>query len=341
MELGIDSFASNNIDSVVIEHVSNQQAMADLLQRIEHADACGLDVFGVGEHHRKEFLDSAPAVILAAAAAKTKHIRLTSAVAVLSAVDPVRLFQQYATLDLISGGRAEMVVGRGSFSEAFPLFGFDFKDYDALFTEKLDLLLQIRNEETVSWMGKFRPELLNQAIYPRPIQSEMPIWVGVGGSPDSAVRAGSRGLPLMIAIIGGETRRFRRLVDIYYKAGEDAGFSRDQLKIGIHSLGYLADDGDQARDDFFPGYAEVFTKIGKERGWPAVTRDHYDAQVGKFGAFLVGSPSEVADKIRQHSHDLGGISRLTFQMNVSALPHDKLMRSIELISSIRSDLCLD
>jgi probable LLM family oxidoreductase len=333
IELGIDSFASNNIDSAVIKPVSNQQAMADLLERIQHADACGLDVFGVGEHHRKEFLDAAPSVILAAAASRTKNIRLTSAVAVLSAADPVRLFQQYATLDLISGGRAEMVVGRGSFSEAFPLFGLDFNDYDDIFTEKLDLLLNIRNEDVVTWQGKFRPALHEQPVYPRPVQDPLPIWVGVGGTPESAIRAGSRGLPLMIAIIGGETRRFKRLVDIYYQAGEDAGYSKDQLKVGIHSLGYLADDGDQARDEFFPGYAEVFTKIGKERGWSSVTRSHYDSQVDTYGALLVGSPAEVAEKIKRHSEALGGISRLTFQMNVAALPHDRLMRSIELIGA--------
>ena len=299
IEIGIDSFASNNYGSSVIDPVSDVQAMAELLERIQHADQCGLDIFGVGEHHRKDFLDSAPAVILASAASKTKQIRLTSAVAVLSAMDPVRLFQQYATLDLISNGRAEMVVGRGSFSEAFPLFGLSFNDYDDIFTEKLDLLLQIRNEETISWMGRFRPELLNQSIYPRPVQDEIPIWVGVGGTPESAIRAGTRGLPLMIAIIGGETRRFRRLVDIYYKAGLDNGFTKDQLKVGIHSLGY------------------------------------YNSQVSKFGALLVGSPREVADKVLQHSEDLGGLSRLTFQMNVAALSHQQLMNSIELIAEVK------
>ncbi len=335
MEIGIDSFASNNYGSSVIDPVSDVQAMAELLERIQHADQCGLDIFGVGEHHRKDFLDSAPAVILASAASKTKQIRLTSAVAVLSAMDPVRLFQQYATLDLISNGRAEMVVGRGSFSEAFPLFGLSFNDYDDIFTEKLDLLLQIRNEETISWMGRFRPELLNQSIYPRPVQDEIPIWVGIGGTPESASRAGSRGLPLMIAIIGGETRRFRRLVDIYYQAGLDNGFTKDQLKVGIHSLGYLSENGDQARDEFFPGYAEVFTKIGRERGWSPVTRDHYNSQVSKFGALLVGSPREVADKVLQHSEDLGRLSRLTFQMNVAALSHKQLMKSIELIAEVK------
>ena len=338
IEFGIDSFAANNIDSNVIAPVTNTQSMADLIDRIIYADECGLDIFGVGEHHRKEFLDSAPAVILAAAASRTKKIRLTCAVSILSAVDPVRLFQQFSTLDLISKGRAEMVVGRGSFSEAFPLFGLDFNDYDDLFTEKLDLLLQIRNEEIVSWAGRFRPDMLNQAIYPRPHQDELPIWVGVGGTPESVIRAGSRGLPLMIAIIGGETRRFRRLVELYYESGEKAGFSRDQLKVGIHSLGYIAEDGDKARDEFFPGYAEVFTKIGRERGWSPVTRSHYNNQIGKFGALLVGSPSEIADKIYQHSEDLGGLSRLTFQMNVAALPHDKLMKSIELIAEVKQKL---
>ena len=307
--------------------------MRDLLDEIEHADQVGLDVFGVGEHHRKEFLDSAPAVILAAAAARTKRIRLTSAVAVLSAADPVRVFQQFATLDLISNGRAEMVVGRGSFIEAFPLFGLNLDDYDSLFAEKLDLLLKIRENEHVHWSGRHRPALTGQGVYPRPMQDPLPIWLGVGGSPESFVRAGALGLPLMVAIIGGETRRFRPLIDLYREAGRRAGFSSDRLKVGVHSLGYVAATAQQAADDFFPGYARAFTTIGKERGWGPITRAQFDAQLTPNGALLVGTPDEVAEKILRHSEALGGISRITFMMNGASLPHPKLMSAIDLIAS--------
>jgi probable LLM family oxidoreductase len=303
------------------------------LERIVHADQSGLDIFGIGEHHRKEFLDSAPVVILAAAAARTQRIRLTSAVTVLSAADPVRVFQNFATLDLISQGRAEMVVGRGSFTESFPLFGLNLHDYDALFSEKLELLLTIRDEEVVNWSGKFRPALKNQAIYPRPLQDPLPIWLGVGGTPQSFVRAGALGLPLMVAVIGGETHRFRPLVDLYRQAGLKAGFAPEQLKVGLHSLGYVAETDEQAVADFYPGYAETFTRIGKERGWPPVTKEHFLAQQGTTGALLVGSPEDVATKILRHSEALGGISRLTFQMDNASLSHAKLMRSIELIGT--------
>jgi len=304
-----------------------------LLDRIEHADKAGLDIFGIGEHHRKEFLDSAPTMILAAAAACTKRIRLTSAVTVLSAADPVRVFQNFATLDLISKGRAEMVVGRGSFIEAFPLFGLNLQDYDALFIEKLDLLLNIRKNEFVTWSGKFRPALHNQPIYPRPLQNPLPVWLGVGGTPQSFVRAGTLGLPLMVAIIGGETHRFRPLVDLYREAGKKAGHSPEQLKVGLHSIGYVASTTQQAINDFYPGYAETFTRIGKERGWPPVTRAHFDAQNGQRGALLVGGPEEVAEKILRHSEALGGISRVTFQMDNAALSHEKLMQAIELVGA--------
>src|SRR5881296_1027975 len=262
MEIGVDSFAAALTETSIA--VSQADRMRDLLEEIEHADQVGLDVFGVGEHHRKEFLDSAPAVILAAAAARTKRIRLTSAVAVLSAADPVRLFQEFATLDLISNGRAEMVVGRGSFIEAFPLFGLHLEDYDSLFAEKLDLLLKIRENEHVHWTGRHRPALTGQGVYPRPLQDPLPIWVGVGGTPESFARAGALGLPLMVAIIGGETRRFRPLVDLYREAGRRAGHAPDQLKVGIHSLGYIAETTQKAADDFYPGYARAFTEVGKE-----------------------------------------------------------------------------
>jgi probable LLM family oxidoreductase len=331
MEIGIDSFAAAHDESS--RAVSESERLRNLIEEIEHADQVGLDVFGIGEHHRKDFLDSAPPIILAAAASRTSRIRLTSAVTVLSSADPVRVFQNFATLDLISQGRAEMVVGRGSFVDSFPLFGFRLEDYDSLFAEKLDLLLKIRDNEHVTWSGKHRPALTGQGVYPRPVQNPLPIWLGVGGTPGSFARAGTLGLPLMVAIIGGHTHRFRSLVDLYWEAGDRAGFSRDQLKVGVHSLGYVADTTQKAADEFFPGYARAFTDIGKERGWRPVTRADFDAQRGPQGALLVGSPDEVAEKILRHSEALGGISRITFQMNAASLPHTKLMKAIELLGS--------
>jgi len=331
MEIGIDSFAAAPSSNDSDRALDNSIALAELLERIEYADKVGLDVFGLGEHYRKEFLDSASPIILAAAASRTKRIRLTSAVTVLSACDPVRAFQNFATIDLISKGRAEMVVGRGSFIESFPLFGFNLQDYDELFAEKLNLLLQIRDNEVISWSGKFRPSLYNQPIYPRPLQPKLPVWLGVGGTPASFRRAGELGLPLMVAVIGGETFRFRPLIDIYRKAGEKAGFSPEQLKVGLHSLGYVAITNDEAIEDYYPGYAETFTRIGKERGWPPVTRSHFNSQTGRFGALVIGSPEEVAEKILRHSEALGGISRFTFQMDNAGLSHQQLLYAIELI----------
>jgi probable LLM family oxidoreductase len=331
MQIGVDSFAAahgeTNLAATAPDHLNN------LLEQIEHADQVGLDVFGVGEHHRKDFLDSAPAVILGAAAARTRTIRLTSAVTVLSSADPVRVFQNFATLDLISRGRAEMVVGRGSFVDSFPLFGRRLEDYDALFAENLDLLLNIRDNEHVTWSGKFRAPLTGQGVYPRPLQNPLPIWLGVGGTPASFARAGTLGLPLMVAIIGGQTHRFRPLVDLYREAGARAGHAPEQLKVGLHSLGYVAPTTEQAADDFFPGYAKAFTDVGKERGWSAVTRAGFDAQRGPTGALIIGDPETVAEKILRHSEALGGISRVTFQMNVGSLPQAKLMRAIELIGT--------
>ena len=333
MDIGIDSFAAASVNKGMETAVNNRNSLAELLERIEHADKVGLDVFGIGEHHRKEFLDSAPTMILAAAAARTARIKLTSAVTVLSAADPVRVFQNFATLDLISNGRAEIVVGRGSFTEAFPLFGLNLQDYDALFAEKLALLLTIRDNEIVNWSGQFRPTLKNQAIYPRPLQDSLPIWLGVGGTPQSFARAGTLGLPLMVAIIGGETHRFRPLIDLYREAGKRAGHAPERLKVGLHSLGYVGNTTQNAMDDYYPGYAETFTKIGKERGWPPVTRPHFEAQVGPRGALIVGGPEEVAEKIIRHSEALGGISRVSFQMDRANLSHNKLMQSIELIGT--------
>lgn len=331
MELGIDSFAAVTVTSEERRAVESRQAINELLDRIELADKVGLDYFGVGEHHREEYLDSAQVVILAAAAARTQKIRLSSAVTVLSADDPVRVFQEYATLDLVSGGRAEIEVGRGSFIDAFPLFGYDLNDYNELFEEKLDLLLKIRENTRVTWEGQFRPALYDQPVYPRPLQKKIPIWIGVGGTPASFVRAGKLGLPLMVAVIGGETHRFRPLVDMYREAGVKAGHDLDSLKVGLHSLGYVARDSKQAIKDFYPGYARAFTRIGLERGWPPVTRARFESQLGPKGAFLLGDPSEVAEKILRHSDALGGISRVTFQMDSAELSHEQLLEAIELM----------
>ena len=331
MEIGIDSFAAAYDEAS--RAVSPSDRLRNLVEQIEHADQVGLDAFGIGEHHRREYLDSAPAVILGAAAARTRRIRLTSAVTVLSAADPVRVFQEFATLDLLSQGRAEMVVGRGSSIEAFPLFGLRLEDYDSLFAEKLDLLLKVRDNEHVYWSGKYRAALTGQGVYPRPVQNPLPVWLGVGGTPQSFVRAGTLGLPLMVAIIGGETRRFRPLIDRYREAGERAGHPSDRLKVGVHSLGYVAATTQEAADDFFPGYARAVTDVGKERGWPPVTRAGFDAQRGPHGALLIGNPDEVAEKIIRHSEALGGISRISFQMNAASLPHAKLMKAIEAIGS--------
>jgi probable LLM family oxidoreductase len=331
MQVGIDSFAAAYDDTSLA--IAPAERLRNLVEQIEHADQVGLDSFGIGEHHRREYLDSAPVVILGAAAARTRRIRLTSAVTVLSAADPVRMFQQFATLDLLSQGRAEMVVGRGSFIEAFPLFGLSLEDYDALFEDKLDLLLKIRDNEQVHWAGRFRPALTGQGVYPRPVQQPLPIWLGVGGTPKSFDRAGALGLPLMIAIIGGEPRRFRPLVDLYREAGERFGHSPEQLKVGVHALGYVAATAQEAADDFFPGYAKAVASVAKERGWGPVTRAGFDAQRGPHGALLIGEAEEVAEKILRHSEALGGVSRFTFQMNAASLPHAKLMKAIETIGA--------
>src|SRR3979409_2431888 len=333
MQIGIDRFAAAISDPATGATLSPVKRMHDLLEEIEVADRVALDVFGIGEHHRAEFLDSAPVVILSAAAARTKNIRLTSAVTVLSASDPVRVFQEFATLDLISHGRAEIVAGRGSFVESYPLFGLELEDYDSLFAEKLDLLLNIRENTHVHWSGKHRAPLTGQGVYPRPLQDPLPVWLGVGGTPGSFIRAGTLGLPLMVAIIGGEPHRFRPLIDRYRQAGLRAGHSSDQLKVGIHSLGYVAESSSRAADEFFPGYAKSFSEIGKERGWPPVTRAQFDALLGPIGALLVGDPEPFAEKILRLNESLGGISRLTFQMSVAALPHAKLMRAIELLGT--------
>src|SRR5260370_34248092 len=333
MEIGIDSFAAVISDPLSGLTLSPAERMHHLLQEIELADRVGLDVFGVGEHHRAEFLDSAPVVILSAAATRTENIRLTSAVTVLSASDTVRVFQEFATLDLISRGRAEIVAGRGSFVESYPLFGLRLEDYDSLFAEKLDLLLKIRESTKVHWSGKHRAALTGQAIYPRPLQDPVPIWVGVGGTPESFVRAGMLGLPLMVAIIGGEPRRFRPLIDLYREAGRRAGHAPERLTVGLHSVGFLAGSTEEAADIFFPGYAHTFTEIGKERGWPPATRAPFDGQRGPTGALLVGDAKTVAKKILYVNEVLDGISRITFQMCVSTLPHSKMFDAVEILGT--------
>jgi probable LLM family oxidoreductase len=333
MQIGVDSFGAVISDPATGVTLSPAQRMENLLEEIVLADQVDLDVFGIGEHHRSEFVDSAPVVILGAAAARTKNIGLSSAVTVLSAADPVRVFQEFATLDLISHGRAEIVAGRGSSVEAFPLFGFDLGDYDSLFSEKLGLLLKIRQNTHVHWSGRHRAPLTGQAIYPRPLQSPLPIWVGVGGTPASFVRAGELGLPLMVAIIGGEPKRFRPLVDLYREAGRRAGYSAERLIVGLHAIGFLGDTTQQAAEDFYPGYAHTFTEIGKERGWPPATRAQFDALRGPTGALLIGDAETVARKILYVNEVLGGLSRITFQMGVSALPHQKMLRSIEILGT--------
>ncbi|MCZ4431825.1 LLM class flavin-dependent oxidoreductase [Agrobacterium sp. SOY23] len=333
MEIGVDSFAAILPDPTTGKLPSATDRMADLLEEVEVADKVGLDVFGIGEHHRAEFLDSAPAIILAAAAARTDQIRLTSAVTVLGAADPVRLFQEFATLDLISKGRAELVVGRGSFGEAFPLFGLDTRAYDELFAEKLDLFLKLGETSNPVWEGRFRPALNGQGVFPRPHQSRLPLWIGVGGTPQSFARAGALGLPLMVAIIGGTFERFRPLVDLYREAGLRAGHSPEKLKVGVHAMGFVGETDVAARDGFFPGWAHLTARVGRERGWSPPTRQQFEDMAGPKGAFLIGAPATVAEKMLRASQALGGLSRITFQMSTASLETAAMKRSIELLGT--------
>ena len=332
IQVGIDSFAAIASDPTA-GGISAAERLGNLIEEITLADQVGLDSFGIGEHHRSEYLDSAPAIILAAAAGRTKRIRLASAVTVLSAADPVRVFQEFATLDLISAGRAEIIAGRGSFIEAYPLFGLKLEDYDTLFTEKLDLLLKIRANTHVHWKGEHRPELTGQGVYPRPLQNPLPVWLGVGGTPESFVRAGMLGLPLMVAIIGGDPRHFKPLIDLYRKAGQQAGHAPEQLKVGLHCIGFVGTDDRAAADDFFPGYAHAFTAIGQERGWPPVRREQYEAGRGPRGALLIGGAEQVAAKIVALNELFGGVARLSFQMTVARLPHAKMTSAIEVLGT--------
>jgi probable LLM family oxidoreductase len=332
MELGIYTFAEATPDPSTGHLVPPAQRLRDLIEEIELADEVGLDVFGVGEHHRADYVVSAPAVVLAAAAARTRRIRLTSAVTVLSSDDPVRVFQDFSTLDLLSGGRAEIMAGRGSFIESFPLFGYDLKDYDALFAEKLDLLLKLRAGERVTWSGRYRPPLHEQPVYPRPLQDPLPVWVAVGGTPQSVVRAGTLGLPLALAIIGGEPERFAPLASLYREAARRAGQDPSRLKVGVNTHAYVADTSQQAADEFFPPYADVMTKLGRERGWGPTTRQHFEALRSPRGALAVGSPQEVVDKIL-FQHEIFGHDRYLAQFSVGTMPHAKIMRSIELFGT--------
>ncbi|HAA10257.1 MAG TPA: LLM class flavin-dependent oxidoreductase [Cytophagales bacterium] len=331
MEIGIDSFAGASVDKETGKVTDPVADMNRLLERIRLADEMGLDTFAIGEHYKKNFLDSANAVILSAAAAQTKNIRLMSGVTVLSAADPVRVFQNFATLDLISNGRAEIVVGRGSSVDGFPLFGYNLDDYNELFEEKLELLLQIRDNERVTWKGKFRPALKDQPVYPRPLQEEIPIWRGVGGTPESFLRAGLMGMPLMVAVIGGQTERFRPLVDLYRRGWKEAGHPEEKMKIGLHSLGFVMDNHTEAVETYYPGYARMFNNRAKERGYGEVRRSDFDAQSDERGAIVVGSPDEVAAKILRHSEALGGVDRFTFQMDNPYLTHEQLKSAIRLI----------
>ena len=332
-EVGIYSFAELTPDPGTGILLSPQQRMANMIESIVLADQVGLDAFGVGEHHRPDFIASAPAMVLAAAAARTKTIRLGSAVTVLSSDDPVRVFQNFATLDLISNGRAEIVAGRGSFIESFPLFGHDLHDYDALFSEKLDLLLKLRASERVTWSGKFRPALDNLAVYPRPVQQPLPVWIGVGGTPESVERAGRLGLPLAVAIIGGIPENFAPLIAFYRESAAAAGHDLATLPVSINSHGFVGDDARQAADDVFPSYVALMNKIGRERGWGPMTRAQFEGSRTLRGANFIGDPAQVIEKILyQHEHFTH--DRFMIQLGVGTLPHAKTMRAIELLGTV-------
>ena len=327
MELGITTFGE-----LTDRTVSAAARLRDLIEEIEVADQVGLDVFGVGEHHRPDFVVSAPAVVLAAAAERTKNIRLASAVTVLSSDDPVRVYQDFATVDLLSGGRAEVMAGRGSFIESFPLFGNDLEDYDSLFAEKLELLLKVRESERVTWAGRHRPAIDDRGVYPRSQQEPLPVWIAVGGTPQSAVRAGTLGLPMTLAIIGGMPERFRTFVDLYREAGRRAGHAPETLKLAINSHGYVAETSQQAADEYYPSYVGMMNKVGRERGWGAMDRSQYEALHASRGALLVGSAQEVIDKIL-YEHELFSNDRFLLHVSVGTLPHAKVLRAIELFGT--------
>jgi len=331
MEIGLYSFV-DLIPDATTGNITPQQRLQNLIEEIELADQLGLDVFGIGEHHRKEYLVSSPAVVLAAGAARTKNIRLTSAVSVLSSDDPVRVFQQFATLDLLSGGRAEIMAGRGSFIESFPLFGYDLHDYDELFEEKLDLLLKIREGQVITWKGKHRAAINQLPVFPRPVQNPIPVWIAVGGTTQSVIRAATLGLPMALAIIGGTPKPFVALVDLYRETAATAGHDPSVMKVSINSHAYVADTSQQAADEFYPAYADVMTKIGRERGWQGMTRAQFEMMREPQGALLVGSAQEVIDKIL-YEHELFNHDRFLAQMTVGTIPHSQMMHAIELFGT--------
>lgn len=328
MELGISTFVETP-DTIA---VSPHQRMRDLMEEVELADQLGLDVFAVGEHHRHDYLVSSPAVVLAAAAERTKRIKLTSAVTVLSSDDPVRVFQQFATVDLLSGGRAEIMAGRGSFIESFPLFGYDLKDYDTLFAEKLELLIKLNEKERVTWNGKHRQPIDNLGVYPRPHQHKLPIWIAIGGTPESVARAATLGLPMMLAIIGGTPDRFAPYVQFYRETFQKAGHDISKLEVGINSHFYVAETSQKAADEFYPGYNKMMTRIGKERGWSPMERSQYEQMRSPHGSLFVGSPQEIIDKIL-YEYDLFKHTRFLAQVTIGHMPHQNVMRSIELFGT--------
>jgi probable LLM family oxidoreductase len=332
MEIGVFTFAEHSADPVTGESISASQRLRNVVEEAEVADQVGLDVFGVGEHHRPDFVVSSPATVLAAVAERTKQVRLTSAVTVLSSDDPVRVFQEFSTLDLLSGGRAEIMAGRGSFIESFPLFGYDLDHYDELFAEKLDLLLALRENEKVTWRGRHRAPIIDLGVYPRPVQDPLPVWIAVGGTPQSVVRAGSLGLPMALAIIGGDPARFVPFVELYRESLKRAGHQEGSGAVSINSHGYIADNSKQAADEAFPAHAAVMSRIGRERGWPPLTREHFDAQRAPRGSLFVGSPQEIVDKIL-YEHELFGHQRFLMQISVGTMPHSKILRAIELLGT--------
>ena len=332
MELGIYTFAEATPDVRTGRTISPALRLAHLLEEVALADEVGLDVYGIGEHHRPDYVVATPAVVLAAAAARTTRIRLTSAVTVLSSDDPVRVFQEFATLDLLSNGRAEIMAGRGSFIESFPLFGYDLQDYDSLFSEKLELLLELRSKERVTWSGRHRAPLKDQLVLPRPVQSPLPVWIAVGGTPQSVVRAATLGLPMALAIIGGQPERFKPLVDLYRRAAREAGHDPATLPVSINSHGFLAEDSLAAADAAFPPYLDVMGRIGRERGWPPPTRRQFDAERSPTGALFIGDPQEVIDKILWE-HELFDHDRFLIQLSVGTMPHDQMLKAIELFGT--------
>jgi probable LLM family oxidoreductase len=333
MEIGITTFVENTPDPDTGKLLSPQERMSNLMEEIELADQAGLDVFAIGEHHRSDFIVSSPAIVLAAAAVKTKNIKLSSAVTVLSSDDPVRVFQDFAHIDLLSKGRTEIMAGRGSFIESFPLFGYDMKDYNSLFIEKLELLMELNKNEVVTWKGKHRAPLDNLGVYPRPYQREIPIWVAIGGTPESVVRTAGYGLPMALAIIGGMPDRFVPLTDLYKQTYKSSGHAPEKFQLAINSHGFIGEDSQKAADEFYGPYAHVMSKIGRERGWPPMNRNQYEMMRDTGGSLLVGSPQQVTEKIL-YEYELFGNTRFLLHISVGTMPHASVMKAIELLGSV-------